>query len=109
MTHNRKEIMKHAHRLRRERGLDMSSAMKEAWRLAKQTKPVTTPVTRPLILPPVVQAAMGTYALARRIATARSVEIGVRVQIGARLIDRDGVTSAWVGERSVAGGYEARQ
>ncbi len=36
MTYDRAEIMRHAHRLRREQGMTLQEAMKTAWAMAKQ-------------------------------------------------------------------------
>ncbi len=38
MTYDRAEIMRHAHRLRREQGMTLQEAMKTAWAMAKQPR-----------------------------------------------------------------------
>ncbi len=82
MKYDRSTIMLHAHALRKEAGMSMSDAMKQAWQEARAPKAVA--VAPMLILSPMAQAAMGAVALVRKLRGAR-IDVAMRVRVDAGL------------------------
>lgn len=105
MKYNRSQIMRDAHRRRKETGAPFSECLKTAWAYAKTPKQLS--VKPKLILPPTVQAAKSAIALAKKLKTARIELAGrVHVDLGIRITPKGETAMAYVVSKELSGGFD---
>ena len=105
MKYDRKQIMRDAHRRRRETGVAFGDCLKAAWAFAKAPKAVAIAPQRL----PLEAAVMDTVALIRKLKKSRIEVAGrISVDIGVRITPNGEAPLAYVASKQIAGGYDRR-